>query len=88
VLYGSGRGADGVTMAVVRRLLKVAPGESVCDECLAAALQISVRESRAATSALTQSRGFTRDARTCSNCRRQMLTISYAPMTRSSRLGI
>jgi len=59
VLYSSGGGADGVTTAIVRRLLKVAPGESVCDECLAVALKISLGELRAATSALTQSRGFT-----------------------------
>src|SRR5262249_19641965 len=87
VLYGSGCGADGVTMAIVGRLLKVAPGESVCDECLALALKISLPDLRAAASALTQFRGFRRGAPACSNCRRQTLTISYAPMRRSSPPG-
>jgi hypothetical protein len=75
---GSGNGAP---IALLRQLLQAAPGDALCDGCLAFALGLSLQESQALTDALaTESLAFPRAALACAGCRRQTLTIRYNPM--------
>jgi hypothetical protein len=63
----------------VRALLEQAPGEPVCNACLAFACSRSLSEIRQTTAALAASSGeFVVEQATCVGCRRSTATIAYA----------
>lgn len=62
---------------IVRTLLEQAPGEAVCNACLAFACSTSLSEMLALTAELAADRQFTSGARTCVSCHRTTTTIVY-----------
>ena len=63
----------------VRALLEQAPGERICNACLAFACSTSLGEMMRATGALVASNtDFTSGPGTCVCCRRNTTTITYA----------
>lgn len=61
----------------VRQLLSTAPGEALCDACLAFACAISLTEMRAVTERLVNSDAALRRGSSCRSCRRTVPAISY-----------
>jgi hypothetical protein len=65
---------------LARQLLFDAPGDALCDSCLALACATTLSEMREITKALVagESSSF-RKAATCANCRRTVATTVYQP---------
>lgn len=69
----------------VRRLLQAAPGEPLCDACLAFAVQQPLLTVRAITRDLAEGlEDFRGGAGPCASCRRQTATTTYLPVVRPS----
>jgi hypothetical protein len=58
--------------SALRSLLLSAPGEALCEACLALACAVSLVEMRALTEVLTQTEPEFRRAATCASCRRMV----------------
>jgi hypothetical protein len=63
---------------IVRTLLEQAPGEAVCNACLAFACSTSLSEMLELTAALVGENEFTSGPATCVSCRRTTTTIVYS----------
>jgi len=72
---GTSSRVDG--FATVRRLLLSAPGDALCDACLAFACEVSLIEVRAFTRVLLQTDPQFQRASTCASCRRTAPSIFY-----------
>ena len=71
---GSEANVDGIE--TLRYLLRSAPGEPLCDGCLAFACAVSLTEMRALTAALRDAEPqHFRQAPTCASCRRTVASI-------------
>lgn len=69
----------------VRRLLHAAPGEPLCDACLAFAVQQPLLTVRAITRDLAERLDdFRSGAGPCASCRRHTATTVYLPVVRAS----
>jgi hypothetical protein len=63
---------------IVERLLEQAPGDALCDACLAFAAEAALIDMRHATGELPSSRpGIERGAGRCQSCRRETLVTVY-----------
>jgi hypothetical protein len=74
-ISGSSARVEGLT--TVRRLLRSAPGEALCDSCLAFACAVSLIEMREATEVLLHTEPQFQRAATCASCRRTVPSIIY-----------
>jgi len=63
---------------LVRTLLEQAPGEAVCNACLAFACSTSLSQMLELTAALVGDNNFTSGPATCVSCRRTTTTIVYS----------
>jgi hypothetical protein len=80
-----GSGLDPGHLGTLRQLLKTAPGDPLCDACVAFALELSLEDARALTGSLAErSMAFPRGARTCASCHRSTHTIIYDPLKAST----
>jgi hypothetical protein len=62
------------TPAMVREILKQAPGDALCDACLAFSCATSLLEMREITAALRQTHEFVDGSTPCASCRRPTTT--------------
>jgi len=74
-ISGSSARVDG--LAAVRHLLESAPGEALCDACLAFACAVSLVEMRAFTKVVLQIDPQFQRASTCVGCGRTVPAIFY-----------
>jgi hypothetical protein len=65
------------TAAMVREILKQAPGDALCDACLAFSCGTSLTEMREITISLRQAPEFMDGATPCASCRRPTMTTVY-----------
>ncbi|HEV8615925.1 MAG TPA: hypothetical protein VGU22_10570 [Methylomirabilota bacterium] len=63
--------------ATVRQILKQAPGDALCDSCLAFGCATSLTEMREITASLRQDREFMDGSTACVSCRRPTPTTVY-----------
>jgi len=70
------------TPAMVREILKQAPGDALCDACLAFSCATSLLEMRQITASLREGAEFRNGPTGCASCRRPTTTTVYVIATK------